>query len=167
MKKKGRGRAKERKGKSDNGLSGFPFTSQWSDENRETFKHELIKGIEKVTGPFSEGKFIPGSTGQREVPPSKETVEGLHSCTVSSNPGDGDGTGKEVPYACKVDTAEVLIDSVASAAIEQKAKRNETMKLIIKEKFKMRGEYRKGTTHEVLALFPGSLILGCIIDSGM
>ena len=119
MKKKGRGRAKERKGNFVNGLSGFPFTSQWSDENRETFKHELIKEIENVTGPFSEGKFIPGSTGQREVPMSKETVEGLHSRTVSSNPGDGDGTGKEVPYTCKVDTAEVFTDSVAAAAIDR------------------------------------------------
>ena len=125
----------------DNGLSGFPFTSQWSDENLETFKHQLIKGIEKVTGPFSEGKFIPGSTGQQEVPPSKETVEGLHSRTVSANPGGGDGTGKEVPYTCEVDTTEVLIDPVAATAIERKAKRNETMKSIIKEKFKMRGEY--------------------------
>ena len=132
-KKKGRGRAKEQKGNSDNGLSGFPFTSQWSEENLETFKHQLIKGIEKVTGPFSEGKFIPGSTGQREVPPSKETVEGLHSRTVSANPGDGDGTGKEVPYTSEVDTTEVLIDPVAATAIKQKAKRNETMKSIIKE----------------------------------
>ena len=140
-KKKGRGRAKERKGNSDNGLSGFPFTSQWSDENRETFKHQLIKGIEKATGPFSEGKFLPGSTGQQEVAPSKETVEGLHSRTMSSNPGDGDGTGKEVPYTCKVDTTEFLIDPVAAAAIERKVKRNETMKSIIKEKFKTRGEY--------------------------
>ena len=60
---------------------------------------------------------------------------------MSSNPGDGDGTGKEVPYTCKVDTTEFLIDPVAAAAIERKVKRNETMKSIIKEKFKMRGEY--------------------------
>ena len=53
-KKKGRGRAKERKGNSDNRLSGFPFTSQWSEEIRETFKHQLIKGIKKATNPLDE-----------------------------------------------------------------------------------------------------------------
>ena len=59
---------------------------------------------------------------------------------MSSNPGDGDGTGKEVPYTCKVNATEFLVDSVAAAAIERKAKQNKTMKSIIKEKFKMRGE---------------------------
>ena len=58
-KKKGRGRVKEWKGNSDNGLSGFTFTSQWSDENQNTFKHQLIKGIEKATTPLSERRFIP------------------------------------------------------------------------------------------------------------
>ena len=44
-------------------------------------------------------------------------------------------------YKCKVDTTEFLIDPVAAATIERKAKRNETMKSIIKEKFKMKGGY--------------------------
>ena len=64
-KKKGRGRAKERKGNSDNGLSDFPSTSQWSEEIRETFKHQLIKGIEKATNPNDEG-CTPLSTEERE-----------------------------------------------------------------------------------------------------
>ena len=139
-KKKGRGRAKERKGNSDNGLSGFPFTSQWSEEIRETFKHQLIKGIEKATNPNDEEGCTPLSTEERESLPSKKAVEGLHSPTMSSNPEDGDGTGKEVSYKCKVDATEFLIDPVAAATIERKAKRNETMKSIIKEKFKMKGE---------------------------
>ena len=40
-----------------------------------------------------------------------------------------------------MDTIEFLIDHVAAGTIEQKAKWNETMKSIIKEKFKMKGDY--------------------------
>ena len=142
------GSSKGTEGKLGQWIIWFPFTLQCSDENWEAFKHQLIKRIEKVTGPFSEGKFIQGSTGQQEVLPSKKTVEGLYSHTMSANPGDGHGTGKEVPYTCKVDTTEVLIDPVAAAAIEWKAKRNETMKPMIKEKFKMRGEYSYSVHHD-------------------
>ena len=84
---------------------------------------------------------LPLSTGERESLPSKKAVGGLHSPTVNSNPEDGDGTGKEVSYKCKVDTIEFLIDPVAAATIERKAKRSETMKSIIKEKFKMKCGY--------------------------
>ena len=65
-KKKGRGRGKERKGNLDNGLSGFLFTSQCSEEIRETFKHQLIKGVEKATNPNDEEWCTPLSTGERE-----------------------------------------------------------------------------------------------------
>ena len=44
-------------------------------------------------------------------------------------------------YKCKMDTTEFLIDPVAAATIERKAKRSETMKSIIKEMFKMKGGY--------------------------
>ena len=44
-------------------------------------------------------------------------------------------------YKCKVDTTEFLIDPVAVATIERKAKQSETMKSIINEKFKMKGGY--------------------------
>ena len=37
---------------------------------------------------------------------------------MSSNPENGDGTGKEVSYKCKVDLTEFLIDPVAAATIE-------------------------------------------------
>ena len=96
----------------------------------------------KATTPLDEEGCIPLSTEEREgLLNKKKAVEGLHSPTMSSNPENGDGTGKEVLYKCKVDTTEFLIDPVAAATIQRKAKQNETMKLIIKEKIKMNGGY--------------------------
>lgn len=48
--KKKKGRAKDKPVPTDDGgLSGVPFTSGWSKQKKEIFKHQLLKGFERAT----------------------------------------------------------------------------------------------------------------------
>ena len=126
-KKKGKGRAKAEKHHHDDELSGFPFTSQWTDEKREYFKHELIKGLEKAT---TTPTIIPVSAETLSIPVTKENVDKLPEVLSQAMHGDS-------PYS--VGTTQ-FIDPALIAALQRTRRPNEAMRRIIKNKFKMTGE---------------------------
>lgn len=131
-KKKGKGRKAE-KNNQDDELSGFPFTSQWTDEKREYFKHELIKGLEKATTtPLAGGTLIPVSEETLAIPLTKENVDKLPEFLSQAM----HGTGKDLPYS--LGTTQ-FVDPAMIDALQRKKNPNEAMKAIIKNKFRRTG----------------------------